>query len=389
MANHIFISYAREDQPYARALADHLRQRGFDTWMDDRIDFGDRWWQTIVENLRASAAFVVVMTPDSANSAWVHREVLLALEERKPIFPLLLRGKRFPILVDVQYATVTGDRMPPDNFCDRLREVAPAQKPAPRILEPEMILIPAGDFLMGSDLAKDDWSMDVEQPQHTLRLPGYYIARTPITNAQYAAFVEATGHRSPWYRKRNEPPQAIQDHPVVNVSWHDALAYCGWLTELTGKPYRLPSEAEWEKAARGTRGRIYPWGDEWDPRRCNSEENDIDDTTPVGAYPSGASPYGLLDMAGNVWEWTRSLRRRYPYDPKDGREDLGARGRRVRRVMRGGAFNDQAWVVRCTYRLWFAPDARGRIIGFRVVAYPVARTVARVLATKRRPSPLG
>ena len=94
---------------------------------------------------------------------------------------------------------------------------------------------------------------------------------------------------------------------MVHVFWHDAVAYFNWLAEVTSKPYRLPSEAEWEKGARGSDGRIYPWGDQWDVKRCNSLESGKRDTTPVGAYTQGASPYGCLDMAGNVWEWTRSL----------------------------------------------------------------------------------
>jgi formylglycine-generating enzyme required for sulfatase activity len=235
-------------------------------------------------------------------------------------------------------------------------------------LEPEMILIPAGEFLMGSDPSVDGDAMDLEQPQHTLYLPDYYMARTPVTNAQYAAFVEATGHSQPQHWKGGKPPSGKEDHPVVWVSWHDALAYCDWLAEVTGKPYRLPSEAEWEKAARGSDGRIYPWGNEWDVERCNSQKGGEGDTTPVGAYPEGASPYGLLDMAGNVWEFTRSVHRDYPYDPEDGREDLEAEGRRT---FRGGAYNAVRGVIRCAYRLRYPPPGgRAKELGFRVVLGP-------------------
>jgi hypothetical protein len=126
---HVFISYAREDQTYARKLAEGLRQRGLEVWMDDRIDFGDRWWQTIVQAIDASSAFVVVMTPDAEKSEWVEREVLVALDEDKPIFPLLMRGRRFPLLVTTQYVDVTGGRMPPDEFYERLeRDVRPRSR---------------------------------------------------------------------------------------------------------------------------------------------------------------------------------------------------------------------------------------------------------------------
>jgi formylglycine-generating enzyme required for sulfatase activity len=214
--------------------------------------------------------------------------------------------------------------------------------------ESEMVLIPAGEFLMGSDPSVDKNAQDEEQPQHTLYLPDYYLAKTPVTNAQYAAFVHARGHEQPKHWKGGKPPRGKEDHPVVYVTWGDAVAYCNWLAEVTGKPYRLPSEAEWEKGARGTDGRIYPWGNQWDAKRCNTMKSGKRDTTPVGAYPQGASPYGLLDMAGNVWEWTRSVYKKYPYDPDDGREDLEAESYRV---LRGGSWaNISRRFARCSYR---------------------------------------
>jgi formylglycine-generating enzyme required for sulfatase activity len=362
MPNHIFISYAREDQPYARGLADHLRQRDFDVWMDDRIDFGDRWWQTIIQALRASAALVVVMTPQSEKSEWVHREVLLALDDHKPVFPLLLRGERFPLLIDRQYADVTGGQMPPEDFYDRLRQALIAVRLR---LEPEMVLIPAGEFLMGSDLRVDAHARDREQPQHTLYLPNFYLAKTPITNAQYGAFVQATFRKPPEHWPDGKVPEGRGNHPIVFVSWHDAVSYCRWLSEVTGESFRLPSEAEWEKGARGTDGRIYPWGNQWDRERCNSYEGGIGDTTPAGSYPQGASPYGVLDVAGNAWDWTRSLHRGYPYDPEDGREDPDANGQRV---LRGGAFCDEAWRIRSAYRVRDVPDHRYKGYSFRVVS---------------------
>jgi formylglycine-generating enzyme required for sulfatase activity len=216
---------------------------------------------------------------------------------------------------------------------------------------------------MGSDPAKDRDAHDYEQPQHTLHLPDYYIAKTPVTNTQYAAFLQATSHKHPGHWKRGRLPTGKEDHPVVRVTWHDAVAYCNWLAELAGKPYRLPSEAEWEKAARGANGRIYPWGDEWHSDRCNSGENDVNDTTPVSTYPDGASPYGLLDMAGNVSEWTRSLYQYYPYDPNDGREDPEASGSRV---LRGGSGNINRRSLRCACRdILFGNLSRD--VGFRVV----------------------
>jgi toxoflavin biosynthesis protein ToxD len=166
---------------------------------------------------------------------------------------------------------------------------------------------------------------------------------------------------------------------VVNVSWYDAKDYCDWLSEVTGRRYSLPSEAEWEKGARGTDGRIYPWGNQWDATRCNSKESGPHETTSVHAYPQGASPDGLLDMAGNVWGWTRSLwgkkmerpDYRYLYRPTDGREDLDA-GQEIRRVLRGGAFYNSRRNVRCAHRLRLDPDLSHRLIGFQVVVLPAS-----------------
>ncbi len=228
--------------------------------------------------------------------------------------------------------------------------------------EPEMVLIPGGAFLMGSDPQGDALSRSAEQPQHRLSLPDYYLAKTPITNAQYAAFVEGTGHSPPRHWRGSRPPWGRGQHPVVSVSWYDAVAYCRWLVQVTGKPYRLPTEAEWEKGARGTEGHRYPWGDEWDAARCNSKESGREDTTLVGLYPEGASPYGLLDMAGNVWEWTSSLYWAYPYGADDGREDLSTP---ESRVLRGGSWLDLYDSARAAYRRSYVPAYHGRTHGFR------------------------
>ena len=571
MTGHVFISYAREDQAYIRKLADSLRRRGLEVWMDDRIDFGDRWWQTIVQAIDASAAFVVVMTPTAEKSEWVEREVLVALDEGKPIFPLLLRGRRFPLLVTTQYADVTDGRMPPDDFYERLErevrapsegEVIPVARLAPEptvgkdrgwswerlrlplalvglvalVLlvgvvargligggeEPTPIPTPpvtgaveelmptqtateiisvapsetptetSGDWVVvvGSDASlgdaeweadkarqqgynpviylRDNWYVTTvgpfstkeeaesaktaaqatiresarevylnnwcpqpvvrngyfecdakpgpsattsvltidrsqpsssaslhdtwtrpingmemvytpggafemgstdgdadERPVHTVTLEGFWIDRTEVTNVQYARCV-ADGTCGP----PSETDSATQgsyygdsrsdDYPVIYVSWHDAETYCHW------SGGRLPTEAEWEYAARGPDGHIYPWGDDAPNDALLNYEENVGDTTQVGAYPDGATWVGAMDMAGNVWEWVSDW---YAGDYYASSPALAPKGPETGnlKVLRGGSwFNDEAY-VRAATRSSDLPENRIYDVGFRCV----------------------
>ncbi len=232
--------------------------------------------------------------------------------------------------------------------------------------EPKWVAIPEGEFWMGST-EEDQQANSREKPRHRLHLPGYRMAITPVTNAQYALYVLATGARPPEHWNGDLPEKGLESHPLMRVLWHEALAYCRWLSEKTGKAVTLPSEAEWEKAARGTDGHIYPWGNEFDPAHCNTLSAGVGITTPVGMYPTGASPYGCLDMSGNVWEWTSSLPKEYPYEPKDGREDAQSGGSRV---LRGGSYHCDARLARCACRDYSGPVDRLSYydLGFRVIA---------------------
>jgi serine/threonine-protein kinase len=234
----------------------------------------------------------------------------------------------------------------------------------------ELVRVPAGEFLMGSDPAKDQGAADDEQPQHSVYVPEFTIARYAVTNLQYAAFVRATEYRVPEHWKSDKIPSGKENHPVVYVSWHDAVAFCEWLSRETGRSFRLPTEAEWEKAARGTDGRIYPWGNEPPtPELCNFGFN-VGGTTSVGQYsPQGDSPYGCADIAGNVREWTQNLYRSYPYDPADGREERGA-GEFIEnlRVLRAGSWYHNRDSARCAYRSWDGPLDSSDYYGFRCVS---------------------
>jgi formylglycine-generating enzyme required for sulfatase activity len=264
----------------------------------------------------------------------------------------------------------------------------------------EFVFVPGGEFRMGSDKTQDPDASDDEQPQHPVILSPFFIGKYPVTNAQFRAFVEAGGYdlnRSSrfWsaagqdWRKNTQRDQPAYwkdakwnqpDHPVVGVSWFEAEAFCNWLQEAlqaagqlpAGQRLRLPGEAEWEKAARGTDCRIYPWGNKWDAGRCNTDEGKAGKTTPVGAYPGGASPYGALDMAGNVWEWcldwydesiyaTRSNAITPPLDPLNLKPGAA-------RVVRGGSWNDNRWDARCASRGRLVPVDFYLNVGFRVLS---------------------
>jgi formylglycine-generating enzyme required for sulfatase activity len=215
----------------------------------------------------------------------------------------------------------------------------------------EMILIPGGSFVMGCDEGARR-----HRPQHSVSVEPFYVDRFPVTNQEYKRFVDETGHPVPnyhvswcdtegynWDPKTRLFPEGKAKHPVVLVTWEDALAYAAW----AGK--RLPTEAEWERAARGPEGWTWPWGDQAILDVSNTREAKIGGTSPVDRFsPAGDSPYGVADMIGNVWERTSSLFRPYPYDPCDGRENLTTQGWRV---LRGGSWVNDLYAARCYSRL--------------------------------------
>ena len=236
--------------------------------------------------------------------------------------------------------------------------------PLEKGLEMEFVHIPAGEFLMGSDPEKDGWADYTEVPQHRVNLSEYWLGRTPVTNAQYAVFTLSTGAKVPEHWRNNQPPQDLLDHPVVFVSWHEAVACCEWLSQQTGRRVGLPTETQWEKAARGTDGRLYPWGSEApDAARCNFNRNN--QTTPVGQYtPLGDSPYGCVDMAGNVLEWCADWYedKYYLQSPADNPPgpDTGEQ-----RVLRGSSCFDSAPFVRAARRAHTRPAFSRYLWGFR------------------------
>ncbi len=246
-----------------------------------------------------------------------------------------------------------------------------------RISPDNMVLVPAGEFIRGSNKTSK-----IEKPERRIYLDGYMIGIYPITNNEFKSFIHDDGY----HKKEFWTPEGLQwrdkeeiyepsfwndrqwngpNFPVVGISWYEAAAYANWLSKKTGMLYRLPTEAQWEKAARGTDGREYPWGNKFDKNLCNSYECGLHRTSPVGIFPEGKSSYDCFDMAGNVWEWCadwygsdyyKNSPHKNPIGPKSGTD----------RVLRGGGCRDVAENVRCADRVVSVPSYRSVSAGFRL-----------------------
>jgi toxoflavin biosynthesis protein ToxD len=417
----IFVSYASPDRAFAERLVADLQAAGAEVWWDvSGIDEGD-FLAKINQALQQCQWLVLVLTPNAVASKWVNIEVNAAINRRQqgfmqavlPVLAAPIQPGTIPPVWDnlhrydavANYQGEVGRLLrtlglsgapagsphaapampaapphvaPPDRFPPRLAELGyrVAFLNGAEVILPPLCDVPAGPFLMGSDLNKDkDADTSHELPQHWVTLGAYQITKHPVTVAEYVCFIRATNRATPigedgkkWEVSWQTQLRTRLDHPVGTVSWHDAAAYAQWLAEQTEQPWRLPSEAEWEKAARwdaatGT-ARIYPWGDSFDRRRCNSRESGKETTTTVGTYPSGASPCGALDMAGNVYEWTSSVSKPYPYNAIDRRERADST---ELRVLRGGSWVAWSRFVRTAFRSHNQPERVSSDLGFRLV----------------------
>ena len=363
----VFISHAHADAALARQLADDLEAEGYAVWIaPDSIRPGEKWAEAIDRGLDTSGLFVLLLTPDAVASRWVKTETNVAIElEHEGVLrfvPVMVAACRLPALWRAYqrvawrggYAAGYGRLLAAlagEMVSDAPPEEAPAAQPstagrAAQAVDPpddiwinpvdgkEFVRVPAGDFLAGGD-------------KKSMYLEEFWISKAPVTNADYAKFVAARGVDPPEHWKGGTPPADKLHHPVVNVSWFDAQAYAEWAGAA------LPTEWQWEKAARGRDGRDYPWGNAPpDRKRCNFGINE-GGTTPVGNYsPQGDSPYGCVDMSGNVWEWTASR-----YDEK----------RQSVRVLRGGSWYVSQYDARVSGRGSNHPNNRNNGSGFRVV----------------------
>jgi len=352
----VFLCHASGDKPTVRNLYRRLRSDGIAPWLDEEdLLPGQDWQLEIPKAVRSSDVVIICLSSRAITKAgYVQKEIKDALDvaDRQP------EGTIFLIPLRLEVCEVP-ERLRRWQWVDLFREIGyerllralraraeslglgmhPSGPAGDRWRNPkdgkEMVRVPAGKFLYGDD-------------KREVELPEFWIGKAPVTYAEYTRFVAETGHKPPELWKGGTPPKQIADHPVTWVYWHDAAAYAKWAGG------RLPTEEEWEKAARGTDGREYPWG-EWAEGHCNSAEAGIRGATPVGKYsPQGDSPYGCVDMAGNVGEWTAS-----EYEPGSGD-----------RVVRGGSWYSDRMYARCASRFRYAPDFFSDIVGLRVVVSP-------------------
>ena len=405
--SYIFISYSHKDKEYAHKLEKALKRKGFEVWLDDRIDYGSQWPKTIAEELDGCEALILIMTAYSYGSDWVQNELTRAKRKRKNIFPLLLEGDEPWLSVETtQYVDVTDGKLPTKDFYDTLAKVVPTSEAAmptnlfkklPPLfhsrfeLDAEYILIPGGRYKYQGKTEKE--------------VPNVYFAKYPVTNKLYRRFIRylekkerelleilpkrefnkrmtefASGIKGFGKYLGTDPKQWAEmlrsthdqvkrfkgdDQPVVRISWFVARAYCFWLSladvalgspaiDESGHKYRLPTELEWEWAAGGGK-REYPWPAEkgLPSEKLANYKLNLGATTPVGHYPEGATPEGLMDMAGNVWEWMEN------WCDEDENEQT--------RSLRGGSWGSDENDLRCSGRAGDYPDIRGNSVGFRVV----------------------
>jgi formylglycine-generating enzyme required for sulfatase activity len=347
----VFVSYSSRD----RAVVDHVCRRlersGLRVWLDAKqVSAGDVIAKKIEDGVAGCTFFVPVLSRAAAASRWIDFETNLAWQREiedggLKIVPLLLEGDIRELPLRYRSRHVVDLRHDVDAGIDALlARLLPGGEDHGRTRINAMdgtrlVLIPGGKFQAGDKGEGDNRPRQID-------VAAFYLAVTPVTNRQYQEFVRATGARQPesWTDEKFYQPE----QPVVDVSWHDAKGYCQWAG------LRLPTEWEWEKGARGTDGRRYPWGNDDPTLELANFAMKVGQPTPVGSYPKGASPYGLLDMAGNVWEWTDSLYQR--------------KGKH--RVVRGGSFDFVAQNLRAAFRLHDHPGDRIVDVGFRCAQDP-------------------
>ena len=232
-----------------------------------------------------------------------------------------------------------------------------ARQPYQAATKPDMVVVPGGTFKMG----RDD-GLPTEGPSHTVTVQDFLLDKTEVTNAEYAQFVNETSHAPPEHWRNVKAPLGQELLPVSNVTYDEAIAFAEWRSKRDGVTYRLPTEEEWEYAARnGDKDNLYPWGNTWEPDRAVTQEAGVDKEQPVGTYPEGRNQWGVYDLIGNVWEWTSTRASLYPGSPSKLPERF-----KDWIVARGGSYGSPTSRVSGTMRDWFAPNYKNPVLGFRL-----------------------
>jgi hypothetical protein len=389
LKHQVFISYSRRDTEIMRLIRNDLQAGGLTIWTDEGIEPGAASWKKAIEDAISQAGCLVgVLSPDAKQSPWVNEELNFAELQEKPIFLIHARGSErdaipfgFSTFQRVDIRDSTRYSIEINNLVQiiqkRLRERRPISNLSTFDMIGKTILpqpfdwceIPAGKVTLED--ARDIDGME----GGIFSVARFFIGKYPITNAQFQVFVDALdGYRAArWWsyskmaedwHTQNPQPQASQfggaDLPRTNVCWYESIAFCLWLSARTGLNIVLPTDQQWQRSAQGDDGRSYPWGNEFDPKRCNIQQP-VGQTTPVTRYPEGASPYGVMDMCSNVWEWCLS-------DWKTGSTSLEGSGYRVQRGASWYSESRHRFLI--THRDGFWSINSYNFVGFRIAYVP-------------------
>lgn len=407
---HLFISYAKADtRELALSLADKLNTiEGVTAWVDRSLRAGRSWELQIQSEIDRCDAMIVLYSPDinrhkqGKPESYVLTEIAYAkYTAKKLIIPVMAQRTNPPMSLTMEhYIDFTLNGLVLDDLvvaiCDEL-EIAAQQSRTPPSIKPahrrsqdilpapfEWIEIPAGKVTLsdnnGPSLLESPHGVD-----KTFSLNAFSISKYPITNSQYAEFVEAGGYIrrewwtdagwnerkkskvvEPWYETWKNAKWNSKEQPIVGITWYEAIAFCAWLSDLTEEKITLPTEQQWQRAAQGDEMYLYPWGNNWEESLCRnslqSDGNNPDNTSPVTSYdPRGNSPFGVSDLAGNIWEWCLT-------DYQTGSNEFEKIKRTDDKIaLRGGSWKDNhPDCFKCAFRNWTNPLNFSSIIGFRI-----------------------
>jgi formylglycine-generating enzyme required for sulfatase activity/predicted MPP superfamily phosphohydrolase/nucleotide-binding universal stress UspA family protein len=387
----LFVSHNSADKPIVRQVTQALARQGLRVWLDEtELLPGSQWQKAVREAIEASRAAAVFIGPHG-EGPWQTEEMQACLSEAVDrgmvVVPVLLPGlgtrPELPLFLRSRTWLDLREGIDESSIARLISGIRGAEGEA-RITSPvagdlfvepttgiRCLLVPAGTFEMGEAGISDE-----ELPVHQVQLSSpFWLGETPVTNQQYGEFLKSEKHSEPshWSDDRFNG----DDQPVVGVSWDDAVAFCAWLSRKSGRRVELPTEAQWEFAARGPERRRYPWGDGPGPDETRAWFNDTagDTTHPVGRLPAGRGPFGHLDLAGNVWEWCRDVWNDDAYKGREGKVTLDPfveDGDKERRPVRGGCWLNQAQDLRAACRGGVPAGDRLQYRGFRVCVAPAS-----------------